>query len=145
MSCQGWLRSSRVAQQPLLSRPCQGWSQGSGRRRLGTAKKLGHVIGVASVAVGTKLALAVTVGISVVFSKMDWVRDSSVTQKVTQLIDNLLFCCPVNRRTWGAACVAEIRGVSCLRVQGHCGPVLQGFVRLVLAHLRDGAFPASLR
>lgn len=59
MSCQGWLRSSRVAQQPLLSRPCQGWSQGSCRRRLGTAKKLGHVIGVASVAVGTKLALAV--------------------------------------------------------------------------------------
>lgn len=82
MSCQGWLHSSQVAQQPLLSRPCQGWSQGSGRRGSGTAKKLGHVIGVASVAVGTKLALSLVVGISIGFSKMDWVRDSSVTQEV---------------------------------------------------------------
>lgn len=59
-----------------------GRSQGSSRRRSGTARKLGHVIGVASVAVGTKLALAVMVGISVGFFKMDWVRESSVTQKV---------------------------------------------------------------
>ena len=51
--------------------PCQGQSQGAGRRRSGTAKKLGHVIGVAFPAVGTKLALTVIVGISVGFSKMD--------------------------------------------------------------------------
>lgn len=83
MSCQGWLHSSQVAQQPLLSRSCQGWSQGSGRRRSGTAKKLGHVIGVAAVAVGTNLALAVIVGIRVGFSKMDGVRDSFSHKKLT--------------------------------------------------------------
>lgn len=46
---------------PLLSVPCQGQSQGSGRRS-GTAKKLRHVARIAFVAVGTKLALTVIVG-----------------------------------------------------------------------------------
>lgn len=59
-----------------------GLESGLRQKEVGYCQKLGHVIGVASVAVGTKLALAVIVGISVGFSRMDWVRGSSVTQKV---------------------------------------------------------------
>lgn len=59
------LRSNPLTQCALPGSKC-------GRRTSGTAKKLGHVIGVAFVAVGTKLALTVIVGISVGFSKMDF-------------------------------------------------------------------------
>lgn len=54
--------AARLHSNPLLRVPCQGRSQGSGRRKSGSAKKLGRVVGVAFVAVGTKLALTVVVG-----------------------------------------------------------------------------------
>lgn len=64
-------RGGRLQSNPVPSVPCQGRSQGAGRRRLGSGQKLGHVIGIVFVAVGTKVALTVNEGISVGFSKMD--------------------------------------------------------------------------